>query len=244
MEFPLWIRHSARIITPNASYLRVPPVEKLRDAIGPEAVGVGAHDGAVQRPALFYPSRGLTIIFATLSVDILKSPTSDAEQAPASASAFAAEAAEIFERIMADTIPRATRVALTSDEFLTETGPELDALAPRLLKIPPALAARGLTEWDWRLVARDSAVVGAEDEPFNLIAIIKRNTGLVAVAHNGAQGVPVPFDRAALQIDVNTLPDREVERFPPSGMRGLFATLASRHDSLRAAALGQARGEG
>ena len=74
-------------------------------------------------------------------------------------------------------------------------------------------------EWDYRVASVIERVFGNTTEPTNTVATIKRLAGRVTVADRVEE---VDFDRIKVDLDINTSPKNEIERFDENAVDAFF----------------------
>jgi hypothetical protein len=143
-------------------------------------------------------------------------------------SAFCEQANQILKWVLNRFERRPHRLAGVQEGLLTKkSDEELDAIGRRLLTVPETFKNRTLDEWDWRVVARISRLVGGRDELLNNIVSLKRFNGTVTQSVNTTLPPPlkplpnrVPLIRA--DLDINTVQDNTSARFQPEHMDSFF----------------------
>jgi hypothetical protein len=144
---------------------------------------------------------------------------------------FATEAASVFAAVAEHFGRVPHRLSLVQEGLLREmTAPQMDAVAARLIRVPPSFAGPPAPfEWDWRCARHGTMRIGDTDEETNVLATVKRLSGNLML-----EGAPAMFDRIRVDLDVNTVPNQTRGRFAREQMRQFFAEAVRAHEALDA----------
>lgn len=179
--------------------------------------------GVVQRMGFLIPQTGWVVAIRLARIDVVVQPTTLDRDLPDLAT-FCASARQYLTGVLAYLGRGCHRLALVQEGLLKEMGePEKSRIARRLLKLPSRYSRSEPFEWDWRVVCRQQHEIGGQNEQTNEIAIVKRRSGKLGENN---------FDRIAVDLDINTSPVDERERFGESGIHEFIDQARGWHADL------------
>jgi len=150
-------------------------------------------------------------------------------------SAFCQEAGTKLAAILSGLRKRAHRLAAVQEGLLPEMSPtEMEAVARRLLYLPPVFSQTPPFEWDWRAASKIDRQIRELTEQTNTLATIKRQYGNITSNKDEENRAPIPFDRVRVDLDINTTQDEVVDRFEEDHVQEFFTISPRWHADFSA----------
>lgn len=161
------------------------------------------------------------INFGTGRIDILKNQTDSKGDNIGDLEDFCKEVIEIYSLINVSYPRIASRLALCSNFLLKEMShDQLDKIYSKLFNPPQIYRDNSSVEWNFRTVTRISKSLDTKTELINFVTEINRLTGQMNVNQS-----LVPFDRIAINLDINTLPNAIDFRFDTRDIENFYSEV-------------------
>jgi len=147
--------------------------------------------------------------------------------------AFCKEAEERLTTALSHFRLRGHRLATVQEGYLDATSLEqIEHVMSRLLNRPPLYQESVPSEWNWRANTMVRRKISTQNEDTNLITSIYRVRGNAVRVANGAAVEQVEIDRVRMDIDINTVPTNNAQRFGKPHVRGFFSHSPKWHDEV------------
>lgn len=118
---------------------------------------------------------------------------------------------------------KAHRLAVVQEGFLRRMSQDdVEAIASRLLRVPPLYARHPPFEWNWRCAALVDREFGGLTEATNTIATVLRQPGIEVSIRQQTMVDEQHFSLVRVDLDINTSPRNATPRFEADEARAFF----------------------
>jgi hypothetical protein len=181
---------------------------------------------------VFTSEDGWQIALLGKAFQIIKVPANPLTDRLGNFSDFCQQASQIFQISLEHFNKRAHRLAALREGYLREISEqEIADIVNRLLIVPNIYQRNSLKEWDWRAVTDIEREILGVKERVNTIAAVKRVVGIM-VQQSGATVTSASVDRIQVQLDINTIPTNEVDRFGRKHVDSFYTQVQEWHHDL------------
>ena len=186
-------------------------------------------DEQVSRIAFSNSNMSLRLVISSQRIDFSAHPTVDDGSNMGTFGEFCDLAATKLRAVLSYLDRRAHRVAAVQEGLVGNLDTkDLEDIGARALNLPAVLSAHSPFEWDWRTAVRVERTFADLTEITNTIVSMKRATGTITKHREDISD----FDGLRVDLDINTSPDNNSDRFTGDHAAQFFASAIEWHESL------------